>query len=110
MTTLIDYSNIQSLPEVWSIVAQRFPNIIALHDPHSKPEVILTYRELYQQIQQFAAALQAAHSGDAPVLIRIETKAGHGAGKPTTKIIEEAADKWGFLVRVLGISNSIPSK
>ncbi|MDB9427068.1 long-chain fatty acid--CoA ligase [Microcystis aeruginosa CS-564/01] len=59
MTTLIDYSNIQSLPEVWSIVAQRFPNIIALHDPHSKPEVILTYRELYQQIQQFAAALQA---------------------------------------------------
>ena len=59
---------------------------------------------------KFAAALQAAHSGDAPVLIRIETKAGHGAGKPTTKIIEEAADKWGFLVRVLGISNSIPSK
>ncbi|MDJ0552344.1 MAG: AMP-binding protein, partial [Microcystis sp. M49637_WE12] len=59
MTTLIDYSNIQSLPEVWSIVAQRFPNIIALHDPHSKPEVIITYRELYQQIQQFAAALQA---------------------------------------------------
>lgn len=54
---------------------------------------------------KFAAALQAAHSGDAPVLIRIETKAGHGAGKPTTKIIEEAADKWGFLVRVLGISN-----
>lgn len=59
---------------------------------------------------KFAAALQAVHSGDAPVLIRIETKAGHGAGKPTTKIIEEAADKWGFLVRVLGISNSIPSK
>ncbi|MFM7405479.1 MAG: prolyl oligopeptidase family serine peptidase [Cuspidothrix sp.] len=59
---------------------------------------------------KFAAALQAAHGGNAPVLIRIETKAGHGAGKPTTKIIEEAADKWGFLVRVLGISNSIPSK
>lgn len=58
---------------------------------------------------KFAAALQAAHSGNAPVLIRIETKAGHGAGKPTTKIIEEAADKWGFLVRVLGIYNSIPS-
>jgi prolyl oligopeptidase len=33
-----------------------------------------------------------------PVLIRIETKAGHGAGKPTTKLIEEAADKWAFLV------------
>jgi prolyl oligopeptidase len=54
---------------------------------------------------KFAAALQAAHDGDAPVLIRIETKAGHGAGKPTTKIIEEAADKWAFLVKTLGIKN-----
>ena len=47
---------------------------------------------------KFAAALQAAHQGDNPVLIRIETKAGHGAGKPTTKVIEEIADKWAFLV------------
>lgn len=47
---------------------------------------------------KFAAALQKAHQGDNPVLIRIETKAGHGAGKPTTKIIEEIADKWAFLV------------
>jgi prolyl oligopeptidase len=54
---------------------------------------------------KFAAALQAAHKGEAPVLIRIETKAGHGAGKPTTKIIEEAADKWAFLTRVLKIEN-----
>jgi prolyl oligopeptidase len=46
---------------------------------------------------KFAAALQAAQTGDAPVLIRIETKAGHGAGKPTSKLIEEAADKWAFL-------------
>lgn len=52
---------------------------------------------------KFAAALQASQGGDAPVLIRIETKAGHGAGKPTAKIIEEAADKWAFLVRVLGV-------
>ncbi|MDF5727961.1 MAG: prolyl oligopeptidase family serine peptidase [Rhizonema sp. PD38] len=50
---------------------------------------------------KFAAALQTAHTGNTPVLIRIETKAGHGAGKPTTKIIEEAADKWAFLVRTL---------
>jgi prolyl oligopeptidase len=52
---------------------------------------------------KFAATLQAAQAGPAPVLIRIETKAGHGAGKPTTKIIEELADRWGFLVRVLEI-------
>src|SRR6185312_3383169 len=54
---------------------------------------------------KFAAMLQAAQAGPAPVLIRIETKAGHGAGKPTTKIIEELADKWGFLVRTLGMSS-----
>ena len=47
---------------------------------------------------KFAAAMQHAHSGDDPVLIRIETKAGHGAGKPTSKQIEEVADEWAFLV------------
>ncbi|MFB2895435.1 prolyl oligopeptidase family protein [Aerosakkonemataceae cyanobacterium BLCC-F50] len=52
---------------------------------------------------KFAAALQEAHNGDRPVLIRIETKAGHGAGKPTAKMIEEIADRWAFLVRTLGI-------
>ncbi|HAJ64227.1 MAG TPA: S9 family peptidase [Cyanobacteria bacterium UBA8543] len=52
---------------------------------------------------KFAAALQEAHAGEKPVLIRIETKAGHGAGKPTAKIIEEIADEWAFLVRSLDI-------
>ncbi|WP_227500022.1 prolyl oligopeptidase family protein [Synechococcus sp. PCC 7335] len=55
---------------------------------------------------KFAAALQAAHAGDNPVLIRIETKAGHGAGKPTTKQIEEATDKWAFLAHELGVNLS----
>jgi len=50
---------------------------------------------------KFAAALQAAQAGSAPILIRIETKAGHGAGKPTSKIIEETADRWAFLVKTL---------
>ncbi|TVQ22721.1 MAG: S9 family peptidase, partial [Leptolyngbya sp. DLM2.Bin15] len=52
---------------------------------------------------KFAAALQAAQGGEAPVLIRIETKAGHGAGKPTAKVIEEIADRYAFLVRTLGM-------
>ena len=52
---------------------------------------------------KFAAQLQASQSGTAPTLIRIETRAGHGAGKPTTKIIEEAADQWAFLVKTLGM-------
>jgi prolyl oligopeptidase len=50
---------------------------------------------------KFAAAMQAAQAGSAPILIRIETKAGHGAGKPTSKIIEEVADRWAFLVKTL---------
>jgi prolyl oligopeptidase len=50
---------------------------------------------------KFAATMQAAQAGAAPILIRIETKAGHGAGKPTSKVIEEIADRWSFLVRVL---------
>ncbi len=52
---------------------------------------------------KYAATLQAAQGGDAPVLIRIETRAGHGAGKPTAKIIEEQADLFGFLVKNLNI-------
>ena len=50
---------------------------------------------------KFAAALQAAHTGDAPILIRIQMKAGHGFGKPTSLLIEEEADIWAFLVEVL---------
>ncbi len=50
---------------------------------------------------KFAAALQQAHAGAEPVLIRIETRAGHGAGKPTSKQIEEQADKWAFVAKHL---------
>ena len=53
---------------------------------------------------KFAATMQAAQAGPNPVLIRIETRAGHGAGKPTSKQIEEAADRWGFLVRALNMN------
>ena len=51
---------------------------------------------------KFIAALQANHKGDSPVLIRIEKSAGHGAGKPTSKIIEEAADKGSFTLYNMG--------
>ena len=50
---------------------------------------------------KYAAAMQKAQGGDAPVLIRIETRAGHGAGVPTEKVIEDYADRWAFLVRNL---------
>ena len=52
---------------------------------------------------KFAAKLQACHAGDNPVLIRVEVKAGHGAGKPVAKVIDEAADVMAFLVKELGM-------
>ncbi|MEC4802841.1 MAG: long-chain fatty acid--CoA ligase [Jaaginema sp. PMC 1079.18] len=57
-----DYSEVKCLPEVWRLAAKQFSATIALHDPHSSPEVKLTYKQLYQEIQQFAAGLQAMGS------------------------------------------------
>ncbi|HAB15226.1 MAG TPA: prolyl oligopeptidase family serine peptidase [Verrucomicrobiota bacterium] len=52
---------------------------------------------------KFAARLQAVQDCNNPVLIRIETRAGHGAGKPTTKIIEESADRLAFIAHELSV-------
>nr|WP_199156963.1 prolyl oligopeptidase family serine peptidase [Pedobacter sp. ASV2] len=53
---------------------------------------------------KFAATLQEKYKGPNPILIRIEAKAGHGAGKPTTKLIEESADSWSFVFQNLGMN------
>jgi long-chain acyl-CoA synthetase len=55
-----DYLALESLPEIWQIAAEKFSDTIALKDPHAKPEVVITYRDLAAQIQQFAAGLQAS--------------------------------------------------
>src|SRR5256886_9400225 len=66
---------------------------------------LFPYTTLFRSVPghsfKFTAALQAAQAGPQPVLIEIETKAGHGAGKPTSKVIEEQADRFAFLVRNL---------
>jgi len=59
---------------------------------------------------KYAAALQAADIGDAPHVIRIETRAGHGSGKPTAKVIEEYADVWAFFAKYTGMKISAPRK
>ena len=55
---------------------------------------------------KFAATLQAVNNGDSPTLIRIDTNAGHGAGKPTAKIIDAQTDVWSFIMYNLGMNPS----
>jgi prolyl oligopeptidase len=52
---------------------------------------------------KFAATLQEKHTGENPVLISIETKAGHGAGRSTQQVIEEQANKWSFMFYNMGV-------
>ncbi|WP_193197101.1 AMP-dependent synthetase/ligase [Nostoc sp. MG11] len=56
---LVDYTNVESLPEIWPLAAKRFGDTVVLHNPHAKPEVTITYTQLAEQIQKFAAGLQA---------------------------------------------------
>ncbi|MBI4784889.1 MAG: S9 family peptidase [Oscillatoriophycideae cyanobacterium NC_groundwater_1537_Pr4_S-0.65um_50_18] len=95
--------------------AEDFPTLYAYSPLHnlqpgtSYPATLITTADHDDRVVpahsfKFAAALQAAHRGSAPVLIRIETKAGHGAGKPTAKVIEEVSDRWAFLTRILEIN------
>ena len=53
--------------------------------------------------RKMAALVQAGTTGTAPVLLRVESKAGHGQGKPTSKRIEETADRCAFIVKALGM-------
>ncbi len=89
--TLIRYSPLQNIKP-----GTRYPAVLittADHDDRVVPAHSFKY----------AATLQAAQAGDAPILIRVETRAGHGASKPTSKIIAEATDRYAFLVKTLGI-------
>ncbi|MCR9127920.1 MAG: prolyl oligopeptidase family serine peptidase [Alphaproteobacteria bacterium] len=55
---------------------------------------------------KYAAELQASNTGDAPTLIRIESSAGHGAGTPVSKLVEEAADRWAFIAYHTGLDST----
>ncbi|MBW4564288.1 MAG: long-chain fatty acid--CoA ligase [Mojavia pulchra JT2-VF2] len=56
---LADYTQIDALPEIWPLAAKQFGNTVALYNPHAQPEVVITYTQLLEQIQKFAAGLQA---------------------------------------------------
>ncbi len=76
--------------------------------PRDYPAVLVTTADRDDRVVpghsfKYAARLQEMQQGSTPVMIRIETRAGHGAGKPTEKIIEELADEWAFLKQHLGL-------
>lgn len=87
-------------------------HVLLKNGPKAYPATMVTTADTDDRVVpghsfKFAAALQAMQTGPAPVLIRIETKAGHGAGKPTAKVIEEVADQWAFLVKTLDFKPAI---
>lgn len=89
--TLLAYSPLHNIKSG----AQYPPTLVTTGDHDDRVVPAHSYK--------FAAELQRAQAGDAPILIRIDVSAGHGGGKPTTKMIEESADTLAFLVRVLNM-------
>jgi prolyl oligopeptidase len=106
-----EYGNAEENPEHFQFLYAYSP----LHNVKSGvsyPATLITTADTDDRVdpmhsKKFAATLQAADAGDQPILIRIETKAGHGGGKPTAKRIEEAADIAAFLFKVLDMDMTV---
>jgi prolyl oligopeptidase len=102
-----DYGTADESEEMFKYLYKYSP-LHALEAGVSYPATLITTADHDDRVVpahsfKFAATLQEKQVGDAPVLIRIETNAGHGAGKPTDKVIEEVADKWAFMLYQMGI-------
>lgn len=101
-----DYGTAQDSEEMFKYLLNYSP-YHALK-PGSYPATLITTADHDDRVVpahsfKFAARLQEYQIGEAPTLIRIETKAGHGAGKSTAQIISEAADKWAFMFVNMGV-------
>jgi len=103
-----DYGNAEENPEHFRFLKAYSPLHNVIKGVPYPPTLILTAdhddRVVPAHALKFGAALQSADAGKNPILLRIETKAGHGGGKPVSKQIEEAADMYAFLLRVFGMS------
>ena len=103
-----EYGNAEENPDHFQILYAYSP----LHNIEAgttyPPTLIATAdtddRVVPAHARKFAATLQAADSGYHPILLRVEMQAGHGLGKPTTKLIDELSDIYAFLVQVFDIS------
>lgn len=101
-----DYGTSEESPEMFAYLHQYSP-YHALKPDTAYPATLVTTADHDDRVVpahsfKFAARLQEYHNGANPVLIRIETKAGHGAGKPTAMVIAEQTDKWAFLFQNTG--------
>lgn len=103
-----DYGTAEDSKEMFEYLLKYSP-YHALKPGTSYPATLITTADHDDRVVpahsfKFAAGLQEFHKGEHPALIRIETNAGHGAGKPTVKIIEEQADKWTFMLYNMGLT------
>lgn len=85
------YKNLLSYSPVHNVKATKYPATMVMTADHDD-------RVVPAHSFKFGAALQAQHTGKLPIIVRIDRKAGHGSGKPITKVIEEEADKTAFLM------------
>jgi prolyl oligopeptidase len=104
-----DYGNAEEHPEHFDFMYQYSP-LHNIEPGATYPPTLITSADTDDRVvpahaKKFAAALQAADSGTNPILLRVETKAGHGGGKPMTKVIEEYADIYSFVFKTMGISS-----
>ena len=102
-----DYGTAQDSPEMFTYLKGYSP-LHNLRAGVAYPATLVTTADHDDRVVpahsfKFAAELQNAHRGEAPVLIRIETSVGHGAGKPTSKAIEELADVFAFTLWNMGV-------
>ncbi len=109
-----DYGTSEESEEMFTYLYQYSP-LHALKPGIKYPATLVTTADHDDRVVpahsfKFAARLQECQKGDAPVLISIQTNAGHGAGKPTDKAIEEVADKWAFLFYNMGVTFKAPVK
>jgi prolyl oligopeptidase len=102
-----EYGNAEENPEQFKFLYAYSPYHNVKKGVVYPPTLITTAdtddRVVPAHAKKFSAALQSATAGDNPILIRVETKAGHGGGKPTSKIIEESSDIYAFLFKILGM-------
>ncbi|RYE04683.1 MAG: S9 family peptidase, partial [Sphingobacteriales bacterium] len=103
-----DYGTSEDSKEMFEYLYKYSP-VHALKKGVSYPATLVTTADHDDRVVpahsfKFAATLQKQQGGVAPVLIRIETNAGHGAGKPTDKAIEEIADRWAFMLYNMGLT------